>query len=250
MNTEFVVDINGTPTDMYMRGGFFDHEDMEFPLHEHALPEIHILLGGTAILECDKKDVLLVEGDALCLPARVPHAYRSFEKGAKRMTFFVNCDALCVIAEKTFVPKPLLRLLCKEIEDYVLTGKDNKLKPLLSYICTDFFGTKGNKSTVPTANRQLLIDEFFRERYNTNVTLDDLADKLMLSRKQTEREVERVTGNTFTAELAKRRIRAAIILSQTTDLPLTKISELVGYSSYSGFYKAYKRVLSNSRGNT
>ena len=67
-----------------------------------------------------------------------------------------------------------------------------------------------------------------------------------LGNKQTEREVKRITGNTFTAELSKRRIEAAVALTQTTDLPLVKISELVGYSSYCGFYKAYKRIVASS----
>ena len=81
------------------------------------------------------------------------------------------------------------------------------------------------------------------KNYNKNITLDDLAKELMLSKKQAEREVQRTTGNTFTKELSKRRINAAVILTQTTSLPLTKISTLVGYSSYCGFYKAYKRVM-------
>lgn len=62
----------------------------------------------------------------------------------------------------------------------------------------------------------------------------------MLSCKQTEREVKRITGNTFAGEMARRKIGAAIILLQTTNLPLTEISELVGYSSYSGFTRLIK----------
>ena len=68
----------------------------------------------------------------------------------------------------------------------------------------------------------------------------------MLSHKQTEREVKRFTGNTFVREMSKRKIEAAVILSQTTNLSLTEISELVGYTSYCGFYKAYKNMFHNS----
>ena len=86
----------------------------------------------------------------------------------------------------------------------------------------------------------------FTKKYNTNATLDDLARELMLSHKQTEREVKRFTGNTFVREISKRKIEAAIMLSQTTKLSLTEISKLVGYTSYCGFYKAYKNMFHNS----
>ncbi len=68
----------------------------------------------------------------------------------------------------------------------------------------------------------------------------------MLSHKQTEREVKRITGNTFVGEMSKRKIEAAIMLSQSTNLSLTEISNLVGYTSYCGFYKAYKNMFNNS----
>ena len=112
-----------------------------------------------------------------------------------------------------------------------------------THICSVFFTSGTKKSLIPITNRELIIDEFFSKKYNSYVTLDDLAKELMLSPKQAEREVKRITGNTFVSELSKRRIDAAILLSETTSLPLVKISEIVGYSSYCGFYKAYKRVM-------
>ena len=91
------------------------------------------------------------------------------------------------------------------------------------------------------SNRQLLIEDFFSRKYSESITLEDLAKDLILSCKQTEREVKRFTGNTFNEELSKRRINAAMILLQTTNLPLARIGEMVGYASYSGLYKALKR---------
>ena len=216
MSTEFVIDINNSPTKVYMQIGFFNHKDISFPLQE---------------------------GDVLCVPANMLHQYQSFEKNSKRISFFVDCENHPKIVSKITFSKPVLSLLCNEIQEYVLTGKDNKLKPLLSYICCDFFIEKTKKTLSPITNRELIIDDFFREKYSSNVTVGDLAKELMLSNKQTEREIKRITGNTFIGELSKRRMNAAIMLSQTTNLSLTKISELVGYSSYSGFYKAYKRTL-------
>lgn len=245
MNTEFIIDINGSQSKIYMQIGFFDHKDIDYPLHKHLFIEMHIFLNGNAILHCDKEDIHLQAGDVLYVPANMPHKYQSFDKDSKRITFLIDHDNHPKSPIKTTVPKDFLSLLCNEIQEYVLTGKDSKLKPLLSYICSDFFITETKKPRIPITNRELIIDEFFSKKYNANVTLDDLAQELMLSHKQTEREVKRITGNTFVGELSKRRIDAAIMLTQTTNLPLTKISELVGYASYCGFYKAYKRVVSS-----
>jgi len=45
---------------------------------------------------------------------------------------------------------------------------------------------------------------------------------------------------TFKKMLIHTRMTTARHMENTTDLPLSKIAEYVGYSSYSGFWKAYK----------
>ena len=247
MNTEFIIDINEYKATIYMQIGFFEHKDMSSPLHMHPLTEMHILLSGSAILKCDKENMALQGGEALCVPANILHTYEFYEKDCKRITFFIDCDNPSKTIKKIKLPQAIIPLLCKEIEEYILTGKDYKLKPLISYICSDFFVTETKKPFAHITNRKLLLDDFFSKRYTSKVTLDDLAKELLLSHKQTEREVKRITGNTFVGELSKRRIDAAILLLQTTNIPLTKISELVGFSSYSGFYKAYKKRLASLR---
>jgi len=240
MYTEFAIDINGKYTNIYMQSGFFDHSNMSYPLHKHAFSEIHILLSGNAVLRCDGEDVVLNKGDVLLIPTNVMHTYQTCAKDSKRLSFFVDDDKHFQSISKSAIPQSMLPLLCEEIQAYVLFGRDAKLRSLLSYICCDFFAIE--KQATPITNRELIIENFFFQKYNQKITLDDLAKELMLSHKQTEREVRKITGNTFTDELTKRRINAAIMLSQTTDITLAEISELVGYSSYCGFYKAFKRV--------
>ena len=247
MNTEFTIDINGLQKKIYMQCGFFDHETMSFPPHKHIIIEIHIILSCTAILNCDGEDIALNTGNVLMVPSNVLHGYETYTKNSKRITFFIDDNKYISTIKKSTFPPSFLPLVCEEIQNYTLVGSDGKLKALLSYICSDFFETDQKKPINPLSNRELVIEDFFAHKYSLPVTLDDLAKELMLSHKQTEREVKRITGNTFVGELAKRRILAAIRLSQTTDMTLTKISELVGYSSYSGFYKAYKRIQNCSK---
>jgi len=247
MNTEFVIDINDLHTKIYMQRGFFEHEDMSYPLHKHSFAEMHIILNGTAILNCDGEDIILNTGDVLVIPANILHKYQSFTEDSKRLSFFIDNNKYFLFVNKSTLPPSFLPLLCKEIQEYILVGRDSKLKALLSYICSDFLITEREKPIIPITNRELIIEDFFSQKYSLQVTLDDLAKELMLSHKQTEREVKRITGNTFVGELSQRRVNAAIILSQTTNMTLAKISELVGYSSYCSFYKAYKRILNRTK---
>ena len=245
MNTEFNININDSEAKVYMQIGFFDHGDISYPMHKHLFGEIHIYLSGNAIFNYNGKEFFINAGDIMYIPANTPHKYQTYSNDGKRITFLIDCNCNSLSFVKTTLPKDFLPLLCDEIQEYVLTGTDGKLKPLLTYICSVFFVSETQKPLIPITNRKLIIDEFFSKKYNTDITLEDLAKELMLSNKQTAREVKRITGNTFIEELTKRRINAAIILTQTTNMPLTKISEMVGYSSYCGFYKAYKRVLNS-----
>ena len=183
----------------------------------------------------------------IVIPDNVYHIYNYVAPGSRRITFLIDTPMICTsiidtpmictsIRHATF-PVTLVPLLCQEIQLFSHTGADNRMKSLLSYICTPLFETK-NKPLLPVKNRQFIINEFFAKNYNADVTLYDLAQELCLGIKQTEREVKKYTGNSFRDELRRKRIEMANILMKTTDFSLTKISELVGYTTYSGFFKA------------
>jgi len=92
-----------------------------------------------------------------------------------------------------------------------------------------------------------MICEMLSVFYNKDITLDDVAQKLKLSPKQTARLIVESTGNSFRQEIPRLRIEAAQHLMESEDLTLEEVAELVGYSSYSSFWKAYHRYLTSNR---
>ena len=246
MNTEFLIDIGGFKAKIYMQIGFFNHKDLSYPLHKHIFAEMHVCLSGNVVMKCDAKDIRMQEGDVLFIPAEILHKYQEYNSDSKRISFMIDCGELSKKVNMISLPQSLLPLICKEIQEYTLSGKEGKLKALLSYICSDFLETDTKSGIAPITSRALIIEDFFSQKYNSGATLKDLSKELMLSPKQTEREVKRITGNSFAKELSKRKLSAAVILSQTTNLTLAEISELVGYTSYCGFYKAYRKALNCS----
>jgi transcriptional regulator GlxA family with amidase domain len=130
------------------------------------------------------------------------------------------------------------------IDQYRRSGRRIKLIGYLSMLCSQFMEDK--PGVVPhIEDRELLIYEFFSKKYNQDVSLSDLAGLLNLSKKQTERMVEKFTGRSFRAEIAHHRMEAAAQLMKIPGLSLSDIATRVGYKSYSGFWKAYKAASQN-----
>ena len=76
-----------------------------------------------------------------------------------------------------------------------------------------------------------------------NLSIKKLAKILNLSEKQTERTVKQIYGVTFKQKLTEKRINVAKDLLFETENSINKIAELVGYSSYNGFYSAFIKLV-------
>lgn len=75
-----------------------------------------------------------------------------------------------------------------------------------------------------------LIERFF-SNYQANLTLDMLAAQLHLSSKQTNRMLLRCYNKPFKKKLLETRIEAGKFLLRTSDRPIERIAEHVGYTA-------------------
>lgn len=89
--------------------------------------------------------------------------------------------------------------------------------------------------------RRWIIDNLISERFYSRLTYDVLSGMLFLSRRQCMRTVKSLTGMTLNELILKQRMNTAMILIETSDMTLDEISGNIGYSSYSGFYTAFKK---------
>ncbi len=99
-----------------------------------------------------------------------------------------------------------------------------------------------NASKADSINlRYLHIDKFLTEHCCQNITERDLANYISLSTRQTGRILQTIYGMGFQEKLTDMRlVRAAGLLSETK-MPLEEIARSVGYTSYSGFYMAFRK---------
>lgn len=92
-------------------------------------------------------------------------------------------------------------------------------------------------------SRYYNIEMWFGNHFSENVTEDDLARELSLSKRQLSRNLREIYGMSFREKLCDVRVHNAAKLLMQTDSPVEKIAALVGYESPSGLYRAFERQL-------
>ena len=244
MSKELTISIDGKDRKFFLQTGFYSHtryKSLEF--HRHSYPEVHIFLNCDAKIITAEGTFTVKDGDVLMIPGETLHAYQmSEEVGSLHFTF--QFDAPCDKVTIKKLPRGLaVDLLNKasEFQESDMTTDHTPIVPHLAFIGTTLISTKKHRAKEIT-DYAFLIREYMEYNYSKNITLDDLAKYLNISKKQTERLAIKYLGRTFLEELTAIRMNAADVLTRIKgNRNLTKIAPLVGYQSYSGFYKAYKR---------
>ena len=134
----------------------------------------------------------------------------------------------------------ILSALSEEIDAALATGNYLTVSPYLSLICCKLINGETEAAT-PITDYAFLIYEFISNRYNENIRISDLAKELNLSEKQAQRLVKKHTGKTFGHLLTEKRMAMADALFDGSEFLKSDVCERVGYQSYGGFRKAYKK---------
>jgi len=86
-----------------------------------------------------------------------------------------------------------------------------------------------------------MIDEFIHTRYNTDITIEDLARELCLSKRQTSRIIQANYKATFPSIICDKRLDIAALLLENTDDSISKIIEKINFNNESYFYGCFKK---------
>ncbi len=96
--------------------------------------------------------------------------------------------------------------------------------------------------------RQIRIDEYFNTHYSESISEDDLAQHFNLSKRQLNRILQNIYNMSFREKLILVRMQQAKQLLLSTDHSIEAIAEMVGYSSLSGFYYAFRKTYNIAAG--
>lgn len=102
-----------------------------------------------------------------------------------------------------------------------------------------------SESTAPVKStndkRRFLLDFYFGECYR-DLTFEQLMEKVGVSERQLDRIINQYYGMSFKKKLLKIRLENALDLLNKTEMNIEAISEQVGFSNGSYFYRAFKEA--------
>ena len=87
----------------------------------------------------------------------------------------------------------------------------------------------------------LQVSEYIKEHYKEDIYLEKIAEHFNTSDKYLSRLFKETLGTGFHEYLATIRISKSKDLLLETDLSVTKIGELVGFSIHSTFFRVFKK---------
>jgi AraC-like DNA-binding protein len=194
-----------------------------------------MVAAGSLGYQVGEKQYTLHAGDVMVIPATTFHSNYVVEG---------EMQVLVVRVDRSFERPMVYRVLpgiiaelCGELHRAEQNGNCARVREYLALILSAAACDSGTLRSV--RDKELIIEEFFANNYNKEVTLADLAEELKLSNVQTERQIAKYLGTTFRKTIAEKRIEAAKHILATEGISLTEVAERVGYKSYSGFWKAF-----------
>ncbi len=98
------------------------------------------------------------------------------------------------------------------------------------------------KHSVPYGQKVMQIMEIIRAEYQTDLSLDDLAKRMYLTKSYTCYLFKNETGMTIKGFLNQCRMEKALDLLRTTNMKVVDVAAAVGYSSSIYFHSLFKKM--------
>jgi len=226
------------PLNIFLPNGFFDFSAKLSHLHRHYYTEIHVIYEGEAVYKVGDAQYCLKKGDFFVIPPHKMHSCISITDNIQHSAFLIDKEVSSVT--KGALPYSLIEAFDREIN--AVREHENYFS-LMGYFSLIISQTLTDTRVFACEMRDdsFVIDNYIEKHYADSPTLGELALRLRRSEKQAARLVQGHYGITFSELIIQKRMKTADLLKKTTNMTFKEISEYVGYSSYSGFYKAYTK---------
>lgn len=238
MYNELIIKNNLGEYKVFLQDGFYSSKAATQGLHKHNYAEIHAIANGDATFIVGDRSYSLKSGCIMIIPGGIFHCCISKDGGALHSAFQFDYKADKV--SDYMIGSDTVLSFIKEAEKTKRSADYSRVAAYISLFCNSISLCEKLLAS-PMTDYGFLIHEFFSLHYSEDLHLNDLAEFLHLSERQTERLVIEHTGNTFRTELTAIRMNIAKRLLSSSGMPLTAISEYVGYRSYAGFWKAFNK---------
>lgn len=242
--------------------------------HWHEEMELNFILNGTATFYLNSKPVVVSAGEILVVNCNDVHSADYSDDNLQSLTFIFNLSMLQSFssdeADRRYI-EPIINniytieniISCETIEasqldvlltemSYLYTNQPNayelkikcKLLELLS-ILYDYAVIKEetlDSKTDKHINEIKTVLTFIDNNYAEKLSLDELSSMINYNKDYFTKIFKKYTGVSCFDYISNVRINEAKILLQTTNLPISTISEQVGYDSQSYFILRFRKL--------
>lgn len=217
-------------------------------LHEHSFYEL-FYIPHDSITIVTETETVVYRDKAVIIPPRYNHFIKTFGQGYC-FTFAIEGDAS--------VP-----LISDRISAFELTETSNFYMERLSYLIEQgkigeeavhlcaltfislfegaiFEGEKESSASMKYRNYVSILDTYISRHYAEQIKIEDVANELHLCSKQVSRIINKEYGMPLSKVVHRRRLSVACMLLRSTALPISQISESVGYEYENYFFRIFK----------
>ncbi len=232
-------------------------------IHSHNVFEYHYLYKGTFQMTCNEKLIMLQPGQVLVIAPEVFHYYNSYSEDLGTMvcqftmeqipgrkgtlydkfaSTFLTVDGYCILEADMDLFARLRKL---QKASSIHEDSAVRFRAIMEMIFLDLCRPVSIPVTPPLPDsdnvvRAYEIAEYISGHFAENITADDMAEHLAISRRQLFRCLKDTMHTTWTQLLTKQRIQYAIQLLGEGVSP-SQAASACGFSSYNGFAKAFIR---------
>ncbi|MGG4147700.1 AraC family transcriptional regulator [Paenibacillus algorifonticola] len=255
-------------------------EDFKVPLHAHDFIEFNFVAEGKGFHHIGDDIVAVSKGVFFTIPVGVPHVFRPTSTDPSQHPLIVyNClfAPQLLLAMPTLFTDPLLEQYLDELQNgqatyHSIQDHDGSIEKLLVAMYQEFsFSAAGADTYLYTLFLQLVITihrlrsdnrplkikdvshfnlliQFMEQHVHEELTLAKLAARSGWSIRHLQRLFLQHTGQTFGNYLNQLRIQKSCEHLRLTQLKISTIAEMVGYSHIDSFNALFKKRVGQTPG--
>ena len=236
-------------------------------IHSHTCFELHCIISGSFSL-VSGKTWTLNPGDIVLIPPGVVHATsknrhrrlvmtmaisRNENSGGRFSEYDYYASLLGTLTEPHIFRSPVAaecfeRLAALYDNETSLHKRKIFLSMLFLQIAESIRSLKEppidkqmEKAAMSDEERRLMIENHIGNFYAVPDSINALCEQLGLCRRQVDRIVRRLFGESYYSLVKHQKMDMAELLIRQSDLSFDEIARQMGYESYAGFYLAVKQ---------
>lgn len=219
------------------------------PPHFHNAAEIMFVVEGEYCVRVGTEERVMKAGDIAFVDSLTPHLYSTVTNTVVYAFVFeknIRNNTLRDYKFPDFMPKNQAFSIVKEMFDKVYPMWENSDLNFKRGFAYALVGTLmqyyplTEKKNAKSNENFLDVLHYLEENYKKDLNLDHLASKFGYTTTYFSRLFNKITGMNLREYINRRRIKEVLqILDKSPRMALNRVAELVGYSSWNTFHRAY-----------